>query len=334
MTTFLRLPSERDKAEALMAACHYLRHGENDPRSFGVALESFGSIPSKPFAYWIGESVRRVFHQLPAVEGAGRTIKQGLATGDDFGFVRFWLEFGGPGCFGSNKGGAFSPIYADVYLLVNWSSDSRETKHNLSDKAGVRPTLWMLRDTVSNRLLRSGLTWTLRSQIGFGMRVMSAGCVFGHTGLASLSDHDYPEELFALQMLSNSRTFRLRNKGAARSRDEEKQFEALQSFEVELVGFRDTLLKMAPTYKHNQTDGAQAGADRLWSLLRHKPWQKMLKDTWVKLEKGSYNRAHLTMNYWPGRVRETCKTAKSFAVAHGLEALMVEPIESSEDVTQ
>lgn len=117
----------------------------------------------------------------------------------------------------------------------------------------------------------------------------------------------------------------LRNKGSARSRDDEKQFEALQAFELELIELRDTLLKLAPTYKPNHDDGVQISAAPLWPLFRHKPWQKVLKDTWTKLEKGDYEWAHLTMNYWPERVREKCKTDKSLAIAHGLEDLYIEP---------
>ncbi len=45
----------------------------------------------------------------------------------------------------------------------------------------------------------------------------------------------------------------------------------------------------------------------------------------LKLEKGDYDWAHLAMAYWPNRVREKCKTDKSLAIAHGLEALYVEP---------
>lgn len=116
----------------------------------------------------------------------------------------------------------------------------------------------------------------------------------------------------------------LRNKGSARTRDDEKQFEALQAFELELIELRDTLLKLAPTYKPNQDDGVQISAAPLWPLFRHKPWQKVLKDTWAKLEKGDYDWAHLAMNYWPERVREKCKTDKSLAIAHGLEDLYVE----------
>lgn len=117
----------------------------------------------------------------------------------------------------------------------------------------------------------------------------------------------------------------LRMKGSSRSRDEEKQYERLQTFEQELTDLRDTLLKIAPTYQPNHDDGVQISAAPLWPLFRHKPWQKVLKDTWAKLEKGDYDWAHLAMAYWPDRVREKCKTDKSLAIAHGLEDLYVEP---------
>lgn len=117
----------------------------------------------------------------------------------------------------------------------------------------------------------------------------------------------------------------LRSKGGARTRDEEKRFETLETVELELIELRDTLLKIAPTYQPNHDDGVQITAAPLWPLFRHKPWQKVLKDTWAKLEKGDYDWAHLAMSYWPNRVREKCKTDKSLAIAHGLESLYIEP---------
>lgn len=117
----------------------------------------------------------------------------------------------------------------------------------------------------------------------------------------------------------------LRNKGAARTYEDEKQFETLQSLELELIELQDTLLKLAPTYKPNHDDGVQSSAAPLWPLFRHKPWQKVLKDTWAKLKEGNYDWAHLAMNYRPEQVREKCKTDKSLAIAHGLEDLYVEP---------
>jgi hypothetical protein len=117
----------------------------------------------------------------------------------------------------------------------------------------------------------------------------------------------------------------MRNKGSARSRDDEKQFELLQALELELIELRHSLLNIAQHYQPSHDDGVQITAAPLWPLFRHKPWQKILKDTWTKLEKGDYDWAHLAMNYWPARVREKCKTDKSLAIAHDLETLYVEP---------
>jgi hypothetical protein len=116
----------------------------------------------------------------------------------------------------------------------------------------------------------------------------------------------------------------MRSKGGSRSREEEKRFEVLQGFELELTELRDTLLKLAPTYRPNQDDGVQICAAPLWPLFRHKPWQKLLIETWTKLESGDYDWAHLAMNYWPGRVRQKCMNDRSLAIAHALEHLYVD----------
>ncbi|PKG96286.1 type II restriction endonuclease subunit M [Pseudomonas sp. Choline-3u-10] len=117
----------------------------------------------------------------------------------------------------------------------------------------------------------------------------------------------------------------LRDKGAGRSKQDEKHLEALASLEHELADLRDSLLEIAPNYRPDHDDGVQITAAPLWKLFRHKPWQKVLKDTWAKLEKGDYDWAHLAMNYWSQRVRDKCTTDKSLAIAHNLEYLYIEP---------
>lgn len=117
----------------------------------------------------------------------------------------------------------------------------------------------------------------------------------------------------------------LRTKGSARSAEDEKSLEKLQSLEAELIELRETLLEIAPTYRPNHDDGVQITAAPLWRLFRHRPWQNALKTTWEKIEKGDYDWAHLAMTYWPDRVRKKCKTDKSLAIAHDLEGLYEEP---------
>jgi hypothetical protein len=117
----------------------------------------------------------------------------------------------------------------------------------------------------------------------------------------------------------------LRTKGGARTRDLDKRFEALLDLERELIDLRDQLLQIASNYRPNHDDGVQITAAPLWLLFRHRPWQKVLRDTWAKVERGDYDWARLAMAYWPDRVREKCKTDKSLAIAHNLEQLYEEP---------
>jgi hypothetical protein len=117
----------------------------------------------------------------------------------------------------------------------------------------------------------------------------------------------------------------LANKSSSRSRDDEREYEFLQEFELELIELSNVLLNLAATYQPCHDDGVQVTASPLWSLFRNKPWQKTLKETWERLEKGEYDWAKLAMNYWPERVRDRCVTNKSLAIAHGLEALYKEP---------
>jgi hypothetical protein len=48
-------------------------------------------------------------------------------------------------------------------------------------------------------------------------------------------------------------------------------------------------------------------------------WQQEPKKAWEALEKGDYDWTHQAMDHWPDRVKEKCKTNKSYAIAHGLE---------------
>lgn len=626
MTTFLRLLADKDKATNLLTSCTALRAAEDDARVFQVAPDSFREVPGAPFAYWVSEGVRSTFVRYGPFENTFRAAKQGLATSNDFRFLRIWWETVQAHLIpvrkwsGFAKGGAFSRYYSDIHLLANWMDDGAEIKEEVDRKyshiKGYQ-TYWVVKNP--EEYFRPGLTWPRRTQGGLSLRAMPQGCIFADKGPAAFVGKDAPDALLALLALVNSQAFgllvslqmafgsyevgviqktpvpdlsteqqatlaalarrawslkrtldtieetshafalpaalrarlgdydpsaieaelariqaeidaiafdlygfgeadraavqtsqgavnegdaeasvdddgdeeegtapidqsagllswavgvafgrfdwrlatgeraapaepepfdplparspgmlpdgaapfhahpgilvddpghahdlarlieevldrveapvpedvrrwlqrdffafhlqrycksrrkapiywplsttsgsytlwvyypsltsqtlysaindfveprlkqvgadvmALRNKAAARTRDDEKQFEALQAFELELIELRDTLLKLAPSYKPKHDDGVQISAAPLWPLFRHKPWQKVLKDTWAKLEKGDYDWAHLAMNYWPERVREKCKTDKSLAIAHGLEDLYIEP---------
>lgn len=104
------------------------------------------------------------------------------------------------------------------------------------------------------------------------------------------------------------------------------QISELKTLINELKNFRDELLNVAKLpYKPNLNDGVQITAAPLWKCFRLGAWQKTLKDTWKKLEKGDYDWAHLSYSIWPERVKDKCIKDKSLAIAHGLEDVYIEP---------
>lgn len=64
-------------------------------------------------------------------------------------------------------------------------------------------------------------------------------------------------------------------------------------------------------------DGVLLNMAPLWELIPS--WQKEPKTAWEALERGDYDWSYQAMDHWPDRVKEKCKTNKSYAIAHGLE---------------
>lgn len=137
--------------------------------------------------------------------------------------------------------------------------------------------------------------------------------------------NDYVEP----KLIRVSETVKFLRSKTTRTRDEENDLEDLQTLEDELTKFRDELLRVAKLpWKPNLNDGVQITVAPLHSLFRLSKWQKKLKETWDKLEKGDYDWAHLAHSIWTARVREKCRTDKSLAIAHGLEDLYEPPPET------
>lgn len=209
MSLFLNLLRSGDKAEALIELCSRFRDGHSDDRTVSVDPEAFNVVPGKPFAYWVADSVRGTFATLPSLERSGRTAKQGISTANDFRFVRGWWEV----CSNPTeekwlpfaKGGAYSTLYSDVYLVVNWAEEGSEIR-NFSDGSTGK---LLSRPQNIDYFLRPGLTWPRRTQAGLSMRAMPMGCAFADKGSAIFVDGDPLEELLSLLSIVNSAAFGL-----------------------------------------------------------------------------------------------------------------------------
>jgi hypothetical protein len=197
---YVRLLKDADRSTGLTAAIATDRRGEEDHRVFRVANEEFAVIPGSPMAYWMDTSIRNLFLELPPLEGSGGEVRQGMATADDFRFVRLFWEVH-PGHIGFShedsvrdkrwvpyaKGGEYSPYWSDIHLVVEWERRGEKVKEHVN---GRYPYLngnaeWVVKN--EEYYFRAGLTWPLRTQGGFNPRVLPAGCAFGHKGPAVIT---------------------------------------------------------------------------------------------------------------------------------------------------
>ena len=148
-------------------------------------------LPEQKILYNVPAQVRRLLSREEVLEPTTATVRQGMATFDNFRFLRLRWEVA-PARIGRDqweplaKGGAFSFYLSNLHLLLNWTRDGAELSavniaHNGQD-AQVRQA--------SDYWRRPGLTYSYRSQRGFSARILPAGCIVAAKGPAILSQSD------------------------------------------------------------------------------------------------------------------------------------------------
>ncbi|MDU0309444.1 BREX-1 system adenine-specific DNA-methyltransferase PglX [Rhizobium sp. 10PS4] len=168
----------------------------NDPECdwrYAASGHDFEQIPGKPIAYWLSDDVIDAFHSLPPLSTVAPT-KQGLATGENDRFLRFWHEPEiGNVCFDCrsseetlslaqkwypcNKGGEFRKWYGNNTFLVNWQNSGAEIKNFFGDNGKLRS-----RPQNENYYFRPGLTWSAISSSSLSMRLSPQGAMFETKG--------------------------------------------------------------------------------------------------------------------------------------------------------
>lgn len=109
--------------------------------------------------------------------------------------------------------------------------------------------------------------------------------------------------------------------GASKKRLE-KELDELRKLEAELKDFASELEFITLGGYNHAPEWIDDGVIlRLAPLHKVIPlWKSEPKKYWERLEAGDFDWSHIAINYWPARVREKCKTNKSYAIAHGHEA--------------
>ena len=195
--TFIRLLESSDKAATLRGL--NVTSESASRLVYRVDCSSFRDMPNTPFAYWVGRAFRELFESRPSLMEVGLVAKQGLATADDFRFVRlFWEVVPGHALWWTfAKGGRMSPFYADISEVVKYGCGANEIRSNINSSGTVRSNIWMLKSTERDFFGRAGLTWPVRAG-RFSPRALPPGCVFSHRGYSAFIEIDRRDWLWSV----------------------------------------------------------------------------------------------------------------------------------------
>jgi len=232
--TVLRLLKEMDRPAALLAAACNARAGLSDQRVFRVMPDELAAIPGAPLAYWLDPALRRLFADLPQIEGNDAEVRVGLQTGDDGRFVRLFWEVPPEGIARTRdetrqgkrwipfaKGGDYSPYWSDIHLVVDWEGNGRRLRE--FDGSVIRNEQYYF---------KPGLTWPRRTASGFGLRAMPEGCAFGDKGPALITSAN---DVWALLAWLQSRHAAALIQPLLAAGDETSSGGASKSYEVGII---------------------------------------------------------------------------------------------------
>lgn len=215
--TYFRLVGEPEadaKRRGFERALARMNEGEDDPAVFRCRQGDLKAIPGAPWVYWITPGLRRLFTTLPKLADDSPP-RQGLATADNFRFLRFWWEVGNKriayGCadarearqsgkrwFPYMKGGNTRWL-GDQEYIVNWGQDGAEIKEHILFRYSYLNGKWEWVVKNTEFYFRRGVTFPKISSGSFSARLSPGGFIFAEAG-SSL----FPEDVYLVLAVMNS----------------------------------------------------------------------------------------------------------------------------------
>ena len=178
---------EKRTLDAIMSSsCDY---------KFTVKQSLFYQIPDMPIAYWLKPSTAELFINGSLLSKYA-DLRQGLITGDNDRFLRFWSDCDARKIstlndrkkwFFYHKGGEYRKWYGNMTLVVNWENDGFEIVNFRDDKGKQRSRPQNIR-----YYLQEGFTWTALTVADFNVRYMPEGGIFdakGSSGFCNEKDN-------------------------------------------------------------------------------------------------------------------------------------------------
>jgi type II restriction/modification system DNA methylase subunit YeeA len=168
---------------------------KNDSMIFLVCQKDFLALDGAPVAYNLGARILKILSNVTKVQDLADP-REGINTGDNDRFMRFWSEISleqlsvpnsehadyrvtsrNKTWFPCNKGGAYRRWYGNNDFVVNWSNDGLEIR-NLRNVGGAL----LSRPQNTGYFFREGVTWSGLGQLGFSGRYFPNGFAFNSAG--------------------------------------------------------------------------------------------------------------------------------------------------------
>ena len=209
MTIFFKILREQDKTDALLSLTKAVRAGINDSNIFQVQPDSFRYMPGAPFAYWAPRSIVNLFKSLSRFENDGRLARRTNGTTDDNRWIRTWWEVPDEASkekrkwIAHAKGGAFSPYYSNLHLVISWDEEAQAYPGYLGTihRPDIRPASLQ-------HFFKPGLTWSRRNSTGLSFRILPKGAIFGDKGPGVFFEDFSVEKALSTCAILNSIAFR------------------------------------------------------------------------------------------------------------------------------
>lgn len=143
-------------------------------------VSEFRALFGAPFAYWAPASLIAKASQMRASEVVGGIARQGLATCDNFRFIRLAQEIpaDADGWVPLTKGGEYQPFWADVPLRVKWFKEGAEVKAYIDCLHGQ----WSRVVQSTNLYGVPGATYSERTASSLSLRVLPRDSIFDKVG--------------------------------------------------------------------------------------------------------------------------------------------------------
>lgn len=156
---------------------------------FCASAAAFQKIPGSPIAYWVSENVINVFTGNKCIEDFAE-LRQGIATGDNDRFLRFWNEINfskiGFECedresfwFNEfdyapyNKGGGYRKWYGNNEYVIRFSRVNYEILKQMGNHCPSEQFYF-----------KAGATWSALSSSPLSLRLFPTGFIFSDKGQA------------------------------------------------------------------------------------------------------------------------------------------------------